>query len=166
MMCKFFKCFCLSLVFCLFFSVLSFAAAYQAFSSVTPSNGNISMLYETMFNQTDYVPSLDWVGIRTGQYDYSVFYNIEDGNCVRLRYYGVQNGYNVDYYYSKTNETSFSYTRGIYTIVGNTEDSLSCSEYRDDFYQKIMTWSVPFILVVVIFFVFRIRKRSGGIRLD
>ena len=161
-LCVFYFC----LFFCLFLSVWSLAASYQAYSSVTPSNGNISLLYETMFNQQDYDPKLDWVGIRTGQYDYSVFYNIDNGSAVRLRYYGVQNGYNIDYYYSKTPETNFSYSRGSYTIVGNTEDSLSCSEYRDDFYQKIMTWSVPFILVVVIFFVFRIRKRSGGVRLD
>ena len=120
MMSKFLKCLSLCLVFCLSFSVLSLAAAYQAYSSVTPSNGNISMLYETMFNQTDYDPSLDWVGIRTGQYDYSVFYNIDDGNCVRLRYYGVQNGYNIDYYYSKTNETSFSYSRVTYNSVYTT----------------------------------------------
>lgn len=153
--------FSLVLIFC--FSVGSFGVNYTPYSSVSASTSNISMLIETMLNQSDFNVFQDWIGIRTGQYDFSVFYNIADGSCVRLRYYGVSNGYNVDYYFSKTVESNFSYYRGNYTIVGNTEDSLASSSYRSAFYQQIVVYTVPFILVVLLFFVFRIRKRQGGI---
>lgn len=159
---RLFILFVLSLVLIFSFSVVSLAVNYTPYASVTSTTGNISMLIETMLNQEDFNVFLDWVGIRTGQYDYSVFYNIDNGNCVRLRYYGVTNGYNVDYYYSKTTESNFSYNRGSYTIAGNTQDSLASSSYQAAYYQKIMVFSVPFILVVLLFFVFRIRKRQGG----
>lgn len=153
----------LVLIFC--FSVVSFSASYSPYASVTSSTSNISMLIETMLNQSDFDVFKDWIGIRTGQYDYSVFYNIDNGNCVRLRYYGVTSGYNVEYYLSKTIESNFSYDRGSYTIAGNTQDSLASSSYRSAYYQTILIYTVPFILIVLLFFVFRIRKRQGGLSL-
>lgn len=139
---------------------------YTPYASVTSSNTNISMLIETMLNRDDFNPFLDWVGIRTGQYDYSVFYNIDEvGHCLRIRYYGVSEGYNIVYYLTFSEEFNFSYYRGNYTIAGNTEDSLASSSYRAFYYQSIVVYLLPLIAVLLGFFVFRIRKRSGGIKL-
>lgn len=143
-------------------SLFSFAAFYTPYASVTSTTANIKLLVDTMLNQDDFDPFKDWVGIRSGQYDYSVFYNIDNGNVIRLRYYGVQNGYNIDYYFSKTIESNFSYDRGSYTIVGNTLDSLASSDYQNYYSRNIVNLCVPFILVIFLFFVFRIRKRKGG----
>lgn len=139
---------------------------YTAYASVTASTSNINMLIETMFNQEDFNPFEDWIGIRTGQYDYSVFYNIDnDGNAQRLRYYGISSGYNIDYTLQKSYETNFTYSIGTYTITGSTPDSLGASSYRQKLYQTILTYSVPAILIVFLFFVFRIRKGKTGISL-
>ena len=123
------------------------------------------MLIETMFNQDDFNPFEDWIGIRTGQYDYSVFYNIKDGTADRIRYYGTNTGYNTEYQLIKSVENNFSYTIGTYTIVGSTSDSLGSSAYRQYYYQWIIILSVPAILITVLFFVFRIRKGKNGISL-
>lgn len=156
-------CLCLSVLFCFMFPLFSFSVSYTPYASVTTSTANIQLLISTMLNQSDFDPFKDWVGIRTGQYDYSVFYNIDDGdNVVRLRYYGVQNGYNIDYYYSKTIESNFSYYRGNYTVVGNTEDSLASADFQNFYNRNIVNLSLPFILIVFLFFVFRIRKSHRG----
>lgn len=136
------------------------AAYYTPYASVTASTSNISMLTETMYNQSDFDPFKDWVGIRTGQYDYSIFYNIDNGSCTRLRYYGITNNYNTDWYLSKTVESNFSYNRGNFTVVGNTEDCLGVSSYREFFFQNILIISVPAILIVSLLFCFRVRKRG------
>lgn len=155
-------CLCLGVLFCFMFPLFSFSASYTPYGSVTASTSNIQLLISTMLNQSDFDSFKDWVGIRTGQYDYSVFYNIDDGNVVRLRYYGVQSGASIVYYYSKTIESNFSYYRGNYTIVGNTEDSLASSEYQQYYSQHIVNLSLPFLLILFIFFVFRIRKSHRG----
>lgn len=155
-------CLCLSVLFCFILPLFSCAVSYTPYASVTASTGNIQMLINTMLNQIDFDPFKDWVGICTGQYDFSVFYNIDNGDVVRLRYYGVQHGYNIDYYYSKTIESNFSYYRGNYTIAGNTQDSLASPEYIEYYSNNIVNLSLPFILVLFIFFVFRIRKNHRG----
>lgn len=144
------------------FPLFSFSASYTPYASVTASTSNIQLLISTMLNQSDFDSFKDWVAIRTAQYDYSVFYNIVDGRCVRLRYYGVGNGYNIDYYYSKTIESDFSYYRGNFTVVGNTEDSLASPDYQQYYSQHIVNLSLPFLLILFIFFVFRIRKSHRG----
>lgn len=157
-------CLCLSVFFCFIFPLFSFAASYTPYSSVTASTANISILINTLCNQSDFDPFEDWIGIRTGQYDYSIFYNIDDnGNAVRLRYYGVQtSGYNIEYYFSKSVESNFSFYRGNYTIVGNIEDSLASPDFQDYFNHHIVNLCFPFILVAFLFFVFRIRKSHRG----
>lgn len=153
---------CLSALFCFIFPLFSFSASYTPYSSVTSSTANIQLLINTMLNQSDFDSFKDWVGMRTGQYDYSVFYNIDQGEVVRLRYYGVQSGGSLVYYYSKTIENNFSYYRGNYTIVGNTEDSLASADYQDYYSRNIVNLCLPFLLIIVLFFVFRIRKSHRG----
>lgn len=155
---------CLSVLLFVMLPLFSSAVFYTPYASVTPSTSNISMLIQTMINQSDFDPFKDWIAMRNDQYDYSVFYNIDNGHVIRLRYYGVQSGVNIIYYYSKTQESNFSYNRGNYTIVGNTEDSLSSEIYNQFVYQNVISIVLPFLLVLFIFFVFRIHKRNGGIR--
>lgn len=156
---------CLSVFFCLIFVLSSLAASYTAYSSVTPTTTNINNLINMMINQSDFDLFKDWIGIRTDQYDYSVFYNIDNGKAIRLRYYGIQNGYNIDYYYSKTNESNFSYNQNYYSIAGNVNNSLASSDYNNYLYQFILKISSVFIVVLFIFFIFKIKKRSNGISL-
>lgn len=118
-----------------------------------------------MFNQPDFNPFMDWIGIRSGEYEYNVFFNIKNGQCRRLRYYGVQSGYQTTWYYQILDETNFSYSKGNYTITGNTADALGSSAYRSYLHNYIFKLTVPFILVLFIFFVFRVRKRGRGVNL-
>ena len=155
----------LSILFCFLFSLCSLADSFTAYGSITPSNQNIDNLINWMLNQEDFDLFKDWIGIRTDQNDYSVFYNIENGSAVRLRYYGVQNGYTIDYYYAKSIDNNFNYYPGRFSIVGNVDNSISSSTYNSYFYYLVSKIAVCFILVLFIFFVFRIRKRFRGISL-
>lgn len=145
------------------FTFYSSASNYTAYASVTSSTSNISMLIETMYNQSDFNSFQDWIGIRTGQYDYSVFYNIVDGNAKRIRYYGINSGYATDWSLSFSSESNFSYTTNGYTIVGSVSDSLGSSSFRDYHSNFISSVCVTGIFVVLLFFVFRIRKAKRSI---
>lgn len=161
---RFFSIVLCLLSFLLIFLPICSASNYTPYASVTSSTSNINMLMETMFNQTDFNPFQDWIGIRTGQYDYSVFYNIHDGYARRIRYYGQTSGYNTDWYLTFSEDRNFTYDTNGFTIVGSTPDSLGSASYRTYFADHILYLTVPAILIVLLFSIFRFRKSKRGVR--
>lgn len=156
----------LSLLLLLSFSVSSFAANYSVYSSVTPSTSQISILINTLQNQPDLKPFLHWVAFRTGDYDYSLFYNIkDDGSALRLRYYATSSGYNTVWHLVKSSENNFSYYSNNYTVVGTDINTLGSDSYQQFVFRYILKISVPFILILFIFFIFRIKRRGREVRL-
>lgn len=145
------------------FFIPSFAESFSAYGSITPSTSQISALIDSMYNQSDFDPFKDFIGIRTGDYDYSIFYNIENGSAQRLRYYGVVQGYSTTWYFSKSDISNFSYDRGNYSIIGNTDDSLGIPSYYTFYHTFIISISVLLLTITFLFFVFRIRKGKGSL---
>lgn len=141
----------------------SHAASYSAYSSVTASTSQINILIQSMLNQPDFNPFDDWIGIRTSDYDYSVFYNIKDSSAVRLRYYATSSGYNTVWHFAKSEDNNFSFDRGEYTIVGNISDSLGSDSFREYLSHFMLSSCLPLSCVLLIFFIFRIKKRRGDI---
>lgn len=148
----------------IFIPVSASAATYSLYSSVTASTSQISLLIDSMHNQRDYNPFRNWVAFRTDQNDYSLFYNIKDDrSAIRLRYYATNNGYTTVWHFTKTNETNFAYNPNEYTYAGNISGSLGSQNDSDFLHNFIFKFTVPFILVLFIFFIFRVKKRSRGV---
>ena len=115
---KKFICLFLSCLIIFAFPIISLSATYNAYASVTENTSQISILLSTMYNQNDFSQYMNFVALRTGDQDYSVFYNIDDDNsCKRIRYYGTQSGYSTIWHLEKTDESNFNYFTNNYTVA-------------------------------------------------
>lgn len=152
--------FFICIIFIFVFTFNSFAASYSVYSSVSPSTSQVTLLINTAINQKDFSVFKDWICFRTGDYDYSLFYNIDSssGTARRIRYYATQSGYNNIWHLTFNDESNFSYYSNNYTIVGNISDSLGSELYNNYKQNVIFQMVVPAILMTLLFFVFRIRK--------
>lgn len=109
-----------------------------------------------MLAQDDYNSFEDWVAFYTAPDDLSLFYNIKDGQAARLRLYDV----NGSATFEKSIVYDFGYQQNNYTYVGNVAGSLGSATATEGHKSDISTLSIVFLLVVVLFFVFRSRKKS------
>lgn len=141
------------------------AESFSAYSSVTENSSQISILLQYLFNQEDFDCFKDFVALRTGDYDYSLFYNIEGGNARRLRYYATSSGYNTIWHATISDVSNFSFNSGNYTVVGNVDNSLGSSLYQDYCNRYILKICIPFILVILIFFVWKIKHRNKELKI-
>lgn len=143
----------------LFIIVASCRAHAETFipvESVTPLSDSCQNLVQTMLSQDDYNSFEDWVSFYTAPDDLSLFYNIDNGQAIRLRLYDVDGSPS----FQKTFVYDFGYQQNAYTYVGNVSGSLGSAAAAEGHKSDISTLSIVFLLVVVIFFVFRSRKKS------
>ena len=143
----------------LFIIVASCRAHAETFipvESVTPVSDSCQNLVQTMLSQDDYNSFEDWLSFYTAPDDLSLFYNIKDGSAVRLRLYDVDGSPAFE----KSMIYDFGYQQNNYTYVGNVSGSLGSATAAEGHKTDISTFSIVFLLVVVVFFVFRSRKKS------
>ena len=143
----------------LFIVVASCRASAETFipvESVTPLSDSCQNLVQTMLSQLDYNSFEDWVSFYTAPDDLSLFYNIKDGSAVRLRLFNVDGSPSFE----KSVVYDFGYQQNGYTFVGNVSGSLGSSDASEGHKSDISTYSIVFLLVIVLFFVFRSRKKS------
>ena len=132
------------------------ADTYYPYASILPESDLCKNLVDTMISQSDYNSFLDWVCFYTAEDDLSLFYNISNGQAVRLRLY-IVDGSHV---FEKSLDYDFGYQQNNKTIVGNVEDSLGSETSTENHLSNIRSICCVFLLVVVLFFVFRSRKKS------
>lgn len=143
-------------IFAFILSSSSDAVSYTPYQSVDNNNNTVNNLVNTLISQEDYDSFKDWYCFCNGQDDYILAYNIEGLSAKILHLYSVDSSLTFEKY----SEDSFSFTPNSFTIVGNVDGALGssiASKQHDNF---IGTLSIVSILVVVLFFVFRSRKRA------
>ena len=153
----------LCIIFVCTFSIISFAVT--PYASITESSSQVTILLDALYNDPEFSVFSNFLIIRTGDLEYCAYFNIEEGNSSAsvYRYYAVQSGYNQQWYLDRQDINNFSYNPNQYLVVGNSFGSLNPSSYRLYVYQFISKTSLTLLMFVIPFFVFRIRKRSGGI---
>ena len=143
-------------IFAFIFSSNSYADSYSPLQSVDNNDNTVNNLINTLINQEDYYSFKDWVCFCNGLDDYILAYNINGTQAQILHLYSIDSSLTFEQF----TDDSFSFTPNTFTYVGNIEGSLGSglvSEQHDNF---IDTISIVCILIVVLFFVFRSRKRA------
>ena len=141
------------------FSVISVSAA-SVYGNVTESTSQIKVLTDLVFNSSDFDLYGKWAAARTGEYEYTVFYNIKDQAADYYRYSASGSGYNSIWTLTSGHTDSYSLQKNGYTVVGNIPGSLRVSTYKSDVFQSILKYTLVLLAVVLIFSVFRIRKTA------
>lgn len=160
------RIFILLLVSCFLFLFACPCFAYDVYGSVTENTSQIQVLINALLNDPAFNIFSNWQAARVGDYDYYLWFNInDDGECSYYRYHGLQSGYNVSYVLERGEAADFVLQRIQYTTVGNTFGDLSSSIYRSFVFQLVLKYSIVFIVLLCGFYVFRIHKRNGGIAL-
>ena len=139
-----------------FLSSSASAATYSPYQSVDNSDTVVNNLVNTLVSQEDYDSFKDWFCFCNSQDDYILAYNIDGLSADILHLYTVDSVLSFEKY----KDDSFSFTPNQYTIVGNVNGSLGSDIVNSNHDRFIGTLSVVCILVVVLFFVFRNRKRA------
>lgn len=147
---------CALIIFIIVASCHAHAETFIPIESLTPLSDSCQNLINTMLAQPDYDSFKDWVAFYTAPSDLSLFYNIADGEAIRLRLH-EDYGYPT---FTKSIVYDFGFQQNAYTFVGNIDGSLGSAVAAEGHKSDISTISIVFLLVVVVFFVFRSRKKS------
>lgn len=147
---------CGLILFIIIASCKAHAETFIPVESVTPLSDSCQSLIQTMVSQSDYNSFEDWISFYTASDDLSLFYNINNGQAIRLRLYDVDGSHTFE----KTVVYDFGYQQNAYTYVGNVSGALGSAVASESHKSDISTLSIVFLLVVVVFFVFRSRKKS------
>lgn len=99
--------------------------------------------------------------MRTGEFEYTAYFNIENREASRIRYIGHRdNGYTTYWYFIRDDIDDFVYNSNNFTVVGNMAESLSFPEYEQNKTQLVIFFCLIFITILFGFFVFRVHKRG------
>lgn len=140
--------------------------ADSVYGSLTDSSSQTSILVGAMLNDPDFDLFGDFIVARSGDQEYKIYFNINGNTCKYYRYYNTGTTYNSHYTLVSGTMNNFTLSNSEnYTLVGNNPGNISSSVYRTYLYQTILKYCIPFILILLAFYVFRIHKRSGGVSL-
>ena len=147
---------CALIIFIIVASCRAHAETFIPVESITPLSDSCRNLVDTMLAQSDYDSFKDWVSFYTAPGDLSLFYNIQDGEAVRLRLYDVDGSPTFE----KSHVYDFGYQQNGYTYIGNVSGSLGSAAATEGHKSDISTLSIVSLVILVAFFVFRSRKKS------
>lgn len=154
--------------FVLLFTIPSFALSINPYGSITESTSQVKTLISLMLNSDDYFPLMHWFAVRTGEYEYYVFYNIDDltESVVSADYYRMyanQGGYNITWNVEKDDTDNLvipDFTSHYNCYVGSSDAMQYSDLFSSSFTDKIVFICLLFISLSVLLFVFRVNKRS------
>ena len=137
------------------------AVTYTPYASVTPSQSQVAVLTDALSNEVAFSSRLPWVCLRVGEYDYRLLYNIRsDGSAMQLRYYASGSGYTLTWHLTRASVSDVDIVRNDFVVVGNGAGDLASESVRTIGHQKDISVLVVLLVVLALFFVFRVRKRS------
>lgn len=149
--------FFLVLLLCIGSVITVVAATYTPYQGLTDSSSQASLLYGYYRNLDTFSYDDEFIIMRSGQYDYYLFYgDLSSDSVFYISYRGnTQSGYNTVYEISMGLEDNFSYVLNEYSVVGNIPGTIAYSEHYSsftDFTIQIVAFS---LLILFIFYVFR-----------
>ena len=145
------------------FSFSSYAASFSAYGSVSNSTSYVQTLVGYYMNSDEYKFTNDFIVIRTGQYQYDLFFGKELSGTVKYYRLSAQtSGYNTEWIFSSGSVSNFSYSLGNYTAVGNVSGSITSSDYRS---QRFYLLGEIFLVLIIILIALRL-FRFGGHKIE
>lgn len=151
------------IIFCCIVFALSFVFISYAdtiYGSVSHNTSQVQILYNYVRNLDEFDPLANYVIARTGEYQYTMYYNIDMDSlkCDYVRYYRGSN-YDSNWLFSSGSNYDFN-LNGDYALVGNLPGTISYSDNNTNIYQNVVIISVLFISILFLFFIFRVHKRG------
>lgn len=148
------------------FVLIAHGESFNLYSSVGVNDQNTKNLIAIYQNSPNYDPFYEFEVARVGQYDYRIFFgrDIDSGDYEYFSYYGVPNGYNVNYYYGGGTGSNLLLNKNGYITVGNVENSLKSADAESYKFQYTVIAILFLITILFSFHIFRvkIRARSGS----
>ncbi|MBO5395383.1 MAG: hypothetical protein J6A97_00715 [Clostridia bacterium] len=154
---KFFLSLFLVLLFCIGSVITCCAATFTPYQGITNSSSQVSLLYGYYRNLDTFSYDDEFIIMRSGQYDYYLFYgDLSSDSVFYISYLGnTQSGYNTVYEISMGLEDNFSYVLNEYSVVGNIPGSIAYSEHYSSFTDFTIQIAAFSLLIIFIFYVFR-----------
>lgn len=143
----------------LIFPIGASAATYNAYGSVTSSSSQVSLLIGYYLNSPYYTSHNEYIVIRTGQYDYKLF-TAEKLSGDDIHVFSYSRGIDNEYHISESDISSFSYSLGSYTAVGNVSGTLYSYDYSRVTSERFTYFFLLFLIIILLFSIFRVRDHK------
>lgn len=140
------------------FSVTALSASVSVYAGVSDSDQIVKNLIGIYQNDNSYDPFNEYVVLRSGQYEYYVFFGKDLSDDYRYyRYYGTQNGYNTVWQIDTGTGNNLRIDSHGYLYVGNTQGAINSEKETSNKYLYVIMSVAILIAIVVIFKTFRQR---------
>lgn len=149
--------FFLALLLCIGSAIMVSAATYTPYQGLTDSSSQASLLYGYYRNLDTFSYDNEFIIMRSGQYDYYLFYgDLSSGTVDYISYRGTtQSGYGTVYQIEYGVESNFNYVLNEYSVVGNIPGTVGYSNYYNGFSDFTIQIAAFTLLILFIFFIFR-----------
>lgn len=135
------------------------ADTVNLYANLDDSNTNCNILIDAMYNDPKYDPYNQYAVMRTGEYEYRVYFG-EDLNGSELVYYQfVPAQYQTPATLSRGTASSLTINRRGYYFVGNVDGALSSSQAENYKVGAIITIAA---IIIVFLLLFRTFRKSEG----
>lgn len=147
----------LVLLLCIGSAMMCSAATFTPYSGLTDSSSQASLLYGYYRNLDTFSYDNEFIIMRSGQYDYYLFYgDLSSGTVDYISYRGTtQSGYGTVYQIEYGVESNFNYVLNEYSVVGNIPGTVAYSNHYSSFIDFTIQIASFTLLILFIFYVFR-----------
>lgn len=136
------------------------------YGSLTTTSSQVPILYGYYVNSEYYNPFYDYVIIRTGEYEYTLYYgrNLEIGtsDANYIQYYRTGSTSNYIYKFRTGHVNDFSVSTDTYTSVGTIKNTISNPQYTQIRDTSVIMMIITAILITVT--IFKLRGSFNVIR--
>lgn len=135
--------------------VHALADTVNLYANLDDSNTSCNILIDAMYNDPKYDPYNQYAVMRTGEYEYRVYFgdDLSGSNLVYYQYVPAQ--YQIPASISRGTANSLTINRHGYYFVGNVEGSLSSAQAENYKTGVIISMAAIAILFVILFVRFR-----------
>ena len=136
---------------------ISSASTFVPYSSLTDTSSQASLLFNYYRNLDTFSYDDDFLIMRSGQYEYYLFYGDLTSDTVNyISYIGqTSSGYNTIWTIDIGVESNFSYVLNEYSVVGNIPGTAAYSDFYDSYNDFIVQVCIILICIFFIFYIFR-----------
>lgn len=142
-------------------SVFAAKPSFSAYSSITASSSQSSILLGYYINSAYFNKDNEYIIICTSQNDYSLFAgkNLSSDTVYRFRYY--RNNTDNQYHYAEETITGgINYSLSTYTAVGNIDGTITDFDYSETVYFQSYRYYILFTLIAILFMIFRVKEHK------
>lgn len=147
------------------FILSSSAASFSPSNTYVNASANASKLVHLLFSLSSFDPFKSFVVFRTGAGSYIGAYNIS-GSYADLVYFINENSSSDSYIITYSSDSNFSFSNPRhYLLYGNLDEYCFLDNSNFVFQHYYLSkFTLPFIVVLLIYFIFRLKKHGREVR--